>query len=183
MITWLSLGLLTSTLLLLVIRQLHSAVWFLAMQSLFIAGIVFQIGIEDKDFHLFWVALLTIVIKVVVIPFILSITVSKANNNSNACSRLRSFYSFVIGIALLMVGSIVVHRMNIQQDHSSFETIQLAIDMLFFGAYMMVIHQNAMMQGIGLMTIENAIFLSSIAITNGIPFMIELGIFLMFSFQ
>lgn len=169
--------LLFSTVYLLLIRNIYTGIVLLSMQSFLLAFKVIEMGLEQAEPHLYWVAFLTIGVKALLIPYILHITMFKNKINRDVERWMNRTNAFLFGIALLLTSSVVADRMDLPLSVSGQEMIEVALGMLLMGAYLMIIHKKAIMQGIGLITLENGIFLFSLAITNGIPFMIELGIF------
>ena len=49
--------------------------------------------------------------------------------------------------------------------------------MIFLGTFIMIDHKKAIMQGVGLITIENGIFLIAESIAYGMPMVVEFGVF------
>ncbi|WP_339061676.1 hydrogenase [Tepidibacillus marianensis] len=169
--------LLLSTLLILMIREIRSAIHLLAIQSIFIAALVFEMGFEQNQSHLYWIALFTLIVKALVIPLILHRTMVKINIRRKVERWFGDSISFLIGIALLLIGAFVARRMNFYLDAKGYHLAEMAMDILLMGGYLMIIHKKAIMQGIGFIVMENGIFLGALTVTNGMPFIIELGVF------
>jgi len=174
---WISYLLLISTVLILMIREIRSAIQLLAIQSIILSALVFAIGFQQHQSHLYWVAFITFIVKAIILPLILHRTMVKINIRRKVERWFSDSISILMGIALLLIGAFVARRMNFNIDAKGFQLVEIAMDMLLLGGYLMIIHKKAIMQGIGFIIMENGIFLGALAVTNGMPFIIELGVF------
>jgi len=57
------------------------------------------------------------------------------------------------------------------------EFIPLAVSTIFFGMLMMTTRKKAINQVLGLLLIENGLFLMGVTITFGMPLLVEIGVF------
>jgi hydrogenase-4 component E len=64
------------------------------------------------------------------------------------------------------------HALGVNQD-----MLAAAVALVLTGAFLMVSRRKALMQVIGLLVLENGIFLAALTTTFGMPLVIEIGIF------
>jgi hydrogenase-4 component E len=55
--------------------------------------------------------------------------------------------------------------------------LSVSIAMMLIGLFIMTTRKNAITQIVGLLTMENGVFLSGLSITYGMPLIVEVGIF------
>jgi len=55
--------------------------------------------------------------------------------------------------------------------------LSVSIAMMLIGLFIMMTRKKAVTQIVGLLTMENGVFLSGLSITYGMPFIVEAGIF------
>ncbi len=169
--------LLFTTLFLLNIKKIYTGIVLLAVQSLLIAINILLYGLPHANWHLFILVFLVIVFKVVLVPFILHQTMIKINIKREAEKLVSRTTAFLLGLALLISSSVVAERLSVNLPLINRDEVSVALGMILIGAFTMIVHKKAIMQGVGLITIENGVFVFSLALTNGIPFMVEFGIF------
>jgi hydrogenase-4 component E len=56
-------------------------------------------------------------------------------------------------------------------------TLSVAISVFLIGFFMMVNRRKALTQVLGMLTLENGVFLAAICLTYGMPLIVELGVF------
>jgi hydrogenase-4 component E len=173
-----SLILIISTLLLVWVKSIRSSIKILSLQSFFlgIAGLslAWQTGAADISV----MAALTIVVKSLMIPGILDSTMRKINVTREAEKYLGRETSLLIAAGLVVFGYVVTGRFGFLLAVSEVRYLPDAISMLLIGLFVMVTHKKAIMQGIGLVVMENGLFLFALSVASGMPFIVEIGIFL-----
>lgn len=174
---WIALALLVSTLMLLQIRKIRDCVPLLAFQSIVLsisAGLMwYKTGLS----HLLVAAVLTLVVKAMVIPYILQCTIQKIGIHREV-ERISSAYtSLLVALILSALGYYVTSRLQLPIKEFGEPYLPVSIILIFLGTYIMIDHKKALMQGVGLITIENGLFLVAQSISYGMPMMVELGIF------
>lgn len=169
--------LLISTLLLLQIRRISASVGILAFQSVilaFTAGVMwYKTGIT----HLLTAAILTLLVKAILIPGILQFTIKKTDINREVERFTSKYTSLLIALVLSVAGYYVTDRLNLPGTVSGESYLPVSVILIFLGTFIMIDHKKAIMQGVGLITIENGLVLVAQSISYGMPMIVELGIF------
>lgn len=171
----LTVALVGSTSLLIAVRYIASAIKWLSFQSVMLALLTTALAFETGHDELYWITALTLIIKAGIIPFILYRTLSKVGIDRRA-EVVTNRYQLMLGVlAMWLIGYYVTPDSLDLLGHHIF--LAVAIGMLLSGVLIMITHQKALMQGIGLIVIENALFLAALSTSLGMPLFVDIGIF------
>lgn len=167
--------LLFTALLLTRVSSLKTAVYIILAQSFITALACAAVGIETGAFHMYIAAILTAIIKVWLIPYALLNIVEKLQHEREDHPILNSNYSAVgAGIAIVLSYNLIDH---VLPGAGSRDALASAIAMTLIGLLLIMTRRQAIMQIVGLITMENGIYLVGLSVTKGLPLIIELGIF------
>ena len=169
--------LLVSAIWLLQIRKIGDSVPILSFQSFILALTAGAMWYQTKLSHLLVAALLTLIVKAIIIPSILHYTIKKIDVHRRVERVTSKYTSLLIAIILSMAGFYVTSRLHLPSTKFGAPYLPVSITLVFLGTFIMIDHKKALMQGIGLITIENGLFLVAQSISYGMPMMVELGIF------
>jgi hydrogenase-4 component E len=127
--------------------------------------------------HVYAIAAINFIIKTIVIPAILSRIVKRL-----AVKRdIDPFLS--VPLSVLGCGFFVVLAYFVAEPFESAGLglipglLTISVSLVLIGCFVMIIRKKAITQIVGLLTMENGIFLSALATTFGMPLIVELGIF------
>lgn len=167
--------LLFSALLLTRVVNLKTAVRILLFQSSAVAAACVVIGVETGIIHTYIAAALTVIIKVVIIPYALFRIVGRIKNEKESNPILSANYSLLAAImAIILSYSQVDRALNGAYNRDALST---ALSLTLIGLLLIMTRKQAVMQIVGLNTMENGLYLLGLSITKGLPLIIELGIF------
>lgn len=159
------------------ITDLRRAVICLASQSLIIACVCFWLGLSySSGFHAYLPGFLTLAVKVIFIPGAVLHLVSKLTNEREILSESNVNYSTMAAALFLVLGYALVERLL--PGSAGRDIIAASILMIMTGLSMMVLRKRAIIQIVGLITLENGIYLLGLILTQGLPLVVELGVFL-----
>jgi hydrogenase-4 membrane subunit HyfE len=170
--------LLFTMLLILGAGQLYRAIYAVAAQSVCIgaAGAVLAAATGNPD--LWVIAGVTIAIKAIFLPWLLLRVVKRMQ------VRLEIEPVIPISLTLVIAGGIVVLSFSLA---TSLGTVRQAITgnalpvgvaLMLLGVLVMVSRRKALTQMIGLFAAENGIFFTAMAVSQGMPLIIEIGVIL-----
>jgi hydrogenase-4 component E len=174
---WIALLLLLSAFWLLQIRKISDTVPILVFQSLILALTAGVMWMETGLSHLLVAAILTLIVKVVIIPSILHYTIRKINIHREVERLTQKYTTLFISILLSVAGFYITSRLHLPSTKFGEPYLPISLVLVFLGTFIMIDHKKALMQGVGLITIENGLFLVALSISYGMPMMIEFGIF------
>lgn len=158
------------------VTSLRTAVYILAFQSAIVAAACVTIGFETGQAHMYAAALLAILIKVGYIPYSLFKIVGRIPGEREDHPLLgpnRS--SLAAAFAVVLAYSLIDRALPgiVTRD-----ALAASIALLFIGLLLIMTRRQALMQIVGLITMENGIYLVGLSVVRGLPLVIEFGIFL-----
>ena len=177
LITMLASFMLVLQLLLAVQSMLVTNIRLFALQSLLLAGIAAVVGYAYGAWHVYVVAVLTIVGKVFFLPWWLERLVRQIKIEQ----EIRPFVN--MPGSMLICGGLTVLAYVVARPITSLErlgsnTLAVAVALLLTGFFLMINRRKAITQVLALLTVENGVMLAAVALTTyGMPLVVELGIF------
>lgn len=165
------------TVVLLMCYRLTSVVYGYAFQSLILAAIAFCTSYSLHAHHLVWMAYLTVALKVLVVPRVLLRLIEGLTVKTKVEPYVGPTMSMLIGCGLVILAYYVEERgfrLDIGSLTSRCLSVSLAI--ILIGFFIMISRKKAITQVVGLLVMENGLFLGAIVLTSGMPMVIELGI-------
>ncbi len=164
-------------LLLAVQQMLVTNIRIFALQSLLLAAIAGVIGYVYGAAHVFVVAVLTLVGKVVFLPWLLERLVRRIRIEQEIRPFVNMPASMLICGALTVLAYLVARPITLL-DRLGSNTLAIAIALLLTGFFLMINRRKAITQVLALLTMENGVMLAAIALTTyGMPLVVEIGIF------
>ena len=156
-------------------RLFRLILWY-ALNSLFLGLIAIYQGINLDDGEMKLMGVITIAIKFLLIPYLLKYFFVKFNIQRNI-KPITSIQYLVIIIPIILVFTfyLITPLLNNFPHHANY--IAISISSLMLALLLMIEHKNIAAKIIGFLDIENALFLLGMSATNGMPMLIELGIF------
>jgi hydrogenase-4 component E len=148
-----------------------------ALQSLLLAAIAGVVGCAYGAWHVLVVAVLTILFKVVFLPWWLERLVRQIKIEQ----EIRPFAN--MPASMLICGALTVLAYVVARPLPSLErlgsnTVAVAIALVLTGFFLMINRHKALTQVLALLTMENGVMLAAIAlVTYGMPLVVEIGIF------
>lgn len=170
-------GLLLSTLMLLQIHKIVDAVMILRLQSLLLSLTAATMWYKTGITHLLIAAVFTLVVKGILIPYILYYTIKKIVSVGVVERNTSRYTALLVALVLAALGYYIAAQLNLPSKELGKTYLPVSIIMIFLGTFIMIDHKKAIMQGVGLITIENGIFLIAESIAYGMPMVVEFGIF------
>lgn len=169
--------LLLSTLLLFRTKKTMDAVIIVAVQSTGLAVIALLMWQKTGMVHLLIASVMTMVVKALIIPYILFYTVKKTRAKRNVERTMGQFGSLLIALVLVVTGQYVASHLSLPGAEHGMRYLGAAIILVFLGTFTIINNKQILMQGIGVIVIENGLFLVTQSISYGMPLAVELGIF------
>ena len=142
--------------------------------ALVVANLV--LGFVTDDVHLYISGMLTLVLKVGLIPWILYRLVQRLNVKTDVETLLNIPATLLIGIVLVIVAFNVATPVSQLASSVARGTLGIALACVLLSFMMMITRSKAIPQVIGFLSMENGLFFAAAAATNGMPMIVELGI-------
>ncbi|MBI2884115.1 MAG: hypothetical protein HYY11_09485 [Candidatus Methylomirabilis oxyfera] len=178
LVTLLSFATLGAAFLLIVRRDLAGQVRLFAVQSLALAILAGVVAAFTRSVELASVALALALLKVVVIPRVLNRAVAKIGLQRAALPYLGTPATLVVCGGLVVIAFYVMAPVAASNPLPTAEAIPIAFAGVLIGFFVMVNRRRALTQILGFLMLENSIFLLALLATYGVPFIVEMGVFL-----
>ena len=164
-------------LLLVVQRMLLTNIRLFALQSFMLSAIAMVIAWYYHATHVYIVAVLTLIGKVIFLPWLLNRLVRRIKIVEEIEPLINAPTSMLICGGLTLLGYIVARPFTTLEKLGN-NTLGIAIALLLTGFFLMINRRKAISQVLALLTIENGVMLAAVALTSyGMPLVVELGIF------
>ncbi len=176
----LSTGILVTAFLIVSSKTLAFYVRLFAVQSILLGTISLLIAYRYAEMPILIAAILTFAIKVVTIPMVLNKIIERIRVRKEIDFSINITVSLIIcGAIAILANSVAEPILEVQRAGSIFTTkvLPISIAVMLIGLFIMISRKKAITQIIGLLTMENGLFLSGLSITHGMPLIVEVGIF------
>jgi hydrogenase-4 component E len=134
---------------------------------------------RDSDvpaFPLFISSLLTLTLKVILLPYILYALIQKLDIKKEIETLVNIPGTMLIGIALVIFSYHLTAPITRLSTLVTRSTLAVALATVMLGLLMMVTRRHAVTQIIGFLAMENGLFFAATSATYGMPMVVELGV-------
>jgi hydrogenase-4 component E len=166
------------TFVLLLRKELAAQVRMFAAQSYVLGVLGIVIAAFAGRLELFGVALAVVIVKGWFIPRVLNRAVSKIGLQRAAAPYLSTPAMLTVCGALVVVAFFIMQPVSASNPLPTADSIPLAFAGVLIGFFVTVVRRRALTQILGFLMLENGIFLLALLATYGVPFIVELGVFL-----
>lgn len=160
-------------------RIVTNNITLMALQSLSLSIIAFYLGFSGPavNWHMVVVGGLTLAVKVMVLPWVLYRLVEKLEANREVSLSMEIVPSVFMGIVLVGLAYAYVVPVLLKEISGGGQLLPVSLATVLLGCFFMISRRSTLSQLMGVVVMENGLFLCAVAVTGGMPLMIELGIF------
>jgi hydrogenase-4 component E len=163
-------------LLLAVARRISTSILLFSLQSAVITAEVLATAFQEKLPEAYVVGALVLIIKVILIPRAFFSLTKRLKTVRDVKASTTPAQSVFVVAAIIYLSYAAVHSYG-QAVHVPDDALAAAVSLILTGAFLMVSRKKALMQMLGLLVLENGIFVAALITTFGMPLVIEIGIF------
>ena len=156
--------------------RLASAIHVFAWQGALVAAVTTVVAVTDHSHHLYYSAALTLVLKALLIPWMLHRLTRRLGLDRCVEALGRPAMTLMAGVALVIFSYWLVLPMVQQELAFTRNIVAVSLAVLLIGLLTMVSRQQAVVQVLGFMSMENGLFLAAVSATAGMPLVVELGV-------
>jgi hydrogenase-4 component E len=156
------------------VSSLRVGIQILLVQSVAVAIACLWSGIEAEAFHTYIAAFLTVIIKVWMIPHALFRVVGRLRDEQETKPLLSPNQT---SMAAALVLAVTYGFMDQALPGVSRDILSGALAVFLIGLLIMITRRQAVLQIIGLIMMENGLYLLGLSMTKGLPLIIEFGVF------
>lgn len=158
-------------------RQVLGCLKMFILQSLFLAASALLLAYYHSSVHLLAVAVITLVVKPLLIPYLLRRTVGDEVTSRREISQVLNIPTSLLIAAGLTIFAYFIAKPLIAYSGGIIIGVNLPIGIsaLLLGAYALTVRREAIPQTIGILSMENGAFFAGISIASKLPFIAELS--------
>src|SRR3989304_6708758 len=156
--------------------RVYSCVRAFGIQSFLLACVAGIVAISTGKIDIYIVAILTLLIKAAIIPYIFIYIIREIKVKREVELYVSVSLSLIIGGVLVVISYYLIRSINIMSELSSL-SLSASMSLVSIGLFIMISRKKAIMQMLGILIMENGLFLGAISLTYGMPLLVELGIF------
>lgn len=156
--------------------RLVSAIHAFAWQGALVAAVTTVVAVTGQSHHLYFSALLTLVLKALLIPWMLHRLTRRLSLERHVEAVWRPALTIMAAVGLVIFSYWLVLPMVQQELTFTRNIVAISLAVVLIGLLMMVFRQQAVIQVLGFMSMENGLFLAAVSATAGMPLVVELGV-------
>ncbi|HEX9052209.1 MAG TPA: hypothetical protein VF841_16895 [Anaeromyxobacter sp.] len=170
--------LLFTMLLILAAGQVFRAIYAVAAQAVFlgIAGAVLAAATGNVD--LWIIAFITIVAKAIVLPWLLIRVVRRVQISREIEPVIPVHLTLTLAAGIVVLAFHLNASLGPVRQTVTGNALPVGVTLILIGVLVMASRRKALVQMVGLFASENGIFFTAMAISQGMPLIIEIGVIL-----
>ncbi|MHB8167967.1 MAG: formate hydrogenlyase [Sulfuricella sp.] len=157
-------------------RRVLSLINLFALQGLMLTISTAIVAYSSDQDHLYYSAALTLVLKVIILPWILHRLIRKLNVKWDVETLFNIPTTMLVGIALVVFAFNLAAPISQMAGTITKGTLGIAMASVLLSFLMMITRSKAVPQVIGFLAMENGLFFAATSATYGMPMVVELGI-------
>ncbi|MHB1301305.1 MAG: formate hydrogenlyase [Burkholderiales bacterium] len=157
-------------------RRIRSLIRLFMVQGMTLAVSTVVIASTTNQSHLYYSALLTFSLKVVILPWILFRMIRQLNVEWDVETLINIPSTMLVGIAIVIVSFNLALPISHLAGTITRSTIGIAMACVLLSLLMMITRSKAISQVIGFLSMENGLFFAATSTTYGMPMVVELGV-------
>ena len=134
------------------------------------------VAITTYQDHLLWSAGLTLILKVILLPWILHRLIRRLSIKWDVETMINIPTTMLIGIVLVIIAFNVAAPISQLSGTILRATIGIALACVLLAFLMMITRSKAVPQVIAFLSMENALFFAATSASYGMPMVVELGV-------
>jgi hydrogenase-4 component E len=157
-------------------RRLLRLIHLFALQGFVLALNTTVVAATIGHTHLYFSALLTLVLKVLLLPWILHRLIDRLHVRWDVETQVNLSTIQLVGIVLVIIAFNLALPISQLAGTITRGTLGIAMASVLLSFLMMITRRKAIPQVIGFLAMENGLFFAATSATYGMPMVVELGI-------
>jgi hydrogenase-4 component E len=157
-------------------RRILSLINLFAVQGMLLAVSTFVVAYSTDQHHLYYSAGLTLVLKVLVLPWLLHRLIRKLNVKWDVETLINIPTTMLVGLALVVFAFNLAAPISQLAQGITRGLIGIALACVLLSLLMMLTRRKAISQVVAFLSLENGLFFAATSATQGMPLVVELGI-------
>jgi hydrogenase-4 component E len=157
-------------------RRILSLVNLFAWQGLVLSASTAAVAYSSGQPHLYVSAGLSLLLKVLLLPWILHRLIRRLNVNFDSEPLLNIPTTMLVGILLVVFSFALSQPISELSTSVARSTLGIALAVVMLSFLMMITRRKAITQVVGFLAMENGLFFAAMSATHGMPMVVELGV-------
>ncbi len=157
-------------------RRILSLINLFAWQGAVLALSTFVVAYTTAQHHLYYSAALTLLLKVMLLPWLLHRLMRKLNVKWDVETLLNIPTTMLVGIVLVIFAFNLAAPITLLAEGITRGLIGIALASVLLSLLMMLTRRKAVSQVVAFLSLENSLFFAATSATQGMPLVVELGI-------
>ena len=157
-------------------RRILSLINLFAWQGFVLSLRTFVVAYSTAQHHLYYSAGLTLLLKVLLLPWLLHRLIRKLNVRWDVEMLLNIPTTMLVGIALVIFSFNLAAPITQLAQGITRGLIGIALACVLLSLLMMLTRRKAVSQVVAFLSLENGLFFAATSATQGMPLVVELGI-------
>jgi hydrogenase-4 component E len=157
-------------------RRILTLIYLFAWQGAVLAVNTSLVAHITGQHHLYFSALLTLVLKVLLLPWILHRLINVLGVRWDVETLVNIPTTMLLGVVLVIIAFNVALPISHLSETVTHGTLGIALASVLLSFLMMITRRKAVPQVIGFLAMENGLFFAATSATYGMPLVVELGV-------
>src|SRR6202795_1968759 len=157
-------------------RRILTLIHLFAWQGAALAASTLIVAHSTGQTHLYFSAALTVLLKVMLIPWVLHRLIDRLNVRWDVETLINIPTTMLIGIGLVIFAFALAAPISQMASTLTRSTLGIAMASILLSFLMMIVRRKAVPQVIGFLAMENGLFFAATSATYGMPLVVELGV-------
>lgn len=157
-------------------RRILTLIHLFAWQGAALALSTLIVAYSGDQPHLYFSAGITLLVKVVLIPWVLHRLIDRLNVRWDVETLINIPTTMLIGIGLVIFAFALATPISQMATTLTRSTLGIAMASVLLSFLMMIVRRKAVPQVIGFLAMENGLFFAATSATYGMPLVVELGV-------
>jgi hydrogenase-4 membrane subunit HyfE len=158
--------------------QIYRAIYAVAAQSLLIAIAGGVLAKATHNVDLWVIAGITLAVKAIALPWMLHGVVRRMDVRREIDPVIPIGMTLALSVLIVMMAFHLKASLGSVRQSITGNALPVGIALTLMGVLVMATRRAALTQMVGLFASENGIFFTAMAVTRGMPFIIEIGVIL-----
>lgn len=157
-------------------RRILSLIYLFAWQGFVLALSTTIVAYTTGQHHLYYSAMLTLVLKAFLLPWLLHRLIIRLNIRWDVETLINIPTTMLVGIALVILAFNLAAPITQLASTVTRSALGIALASVLLSFLMMITRRKAVTMVVGFLAMENGLFFAATSATYGMPMVVELGI-------
>jgi hydrogenase-4 component E len=158
--------------------QIYRAIYAVAAQSFLIAVAGAVLAASTGNMDLWVIAAITLAVKAILLPWVLHWVVQRMDVRREVEPVIPIAATLALAVLIVVVSFQLSASLGSVRQAITGNALPVGIALTLTGVLVMATRKTALTQMVGLFASENGIFFTAMAVTGGMPLIIEIGVIL-----